>query len=77
MSTTVLVLLYAYRTVTVVLRLVDFVRDILVTEYMRTKDSMISVIYGRYKASYQTVCIQPYQNYVRLADNLPGYLKVT
>lgn len=30
MSTTVLVLLYAYRTVTVVLRLVDFVRVILV-----------------------------------------------
>jgi hypothetical protein len=77
MSTTVLVLLYAYRTVTVVLRLVDFVRDILVTEYIRTKDRMISVRYGRYKASYQTVCIQPYQNYVRLADNLPGYLKVT
>ena len=36
MSTTVLVLLYAYRTVTVVLRLVDFVRVILVTEYIRT-----------------------------------------
>ena len=36
MSTTVLVLLYAYRTVTVVLRLVDFVRVILVAEYMRT-----------------------------------------
>ena len=36
MSTTVLVLLYAYRTVTVVLRLVDFVRDILVPEYIRT-----------------------------------------
>ena len=38
MSTTVLVLLYAYRTVTVVLRLVDFVRVILVTEYLRTTD---------------------------------------
>ena len=38
MSTTVLVLLYAYRTVTVVLRLVDFVRVILVTEYIRTTD---------------------------------------
>ena len=33
MSTTVLVLLYAYRTVTVVLRLVDYVRVILFIEY--------------------------------------------
>ena len=77
MSTTVLVLLYAYRIVIRVLRLVDFVRDILITEYMRTTDRMSSAQYVRYKASYQTVCVQPYQNYVRLADNLPGYLTVT
>jgi len=36
MSTTVLVLLYAYRTVTLVLTLVNCVRVILITEYLCT-----------------------------------------
>jgi hypothetical protein len=40
MPTTVLVLLYAYRTVIKVLRLVDLIRDILVIEYIRTADRM-------------------------------------
>ena len=45
---------------------------------------MSLALYIRYKASVchteygdQTVCVQPYQKHVRLADNLPGYLTVT
>ena len=53
---TVLVLLYAYRTVTIVLRLVDFVQAILLIEYIRTKVSNeLGVI-----RTIQSVCV-PYR----------------